>query len=359
MISYKLAQEIVSQTMLRLHHNINVMNLDGTIIASGDATRIEDYHPASHEVIKTKKPVIIDEKNMNLYPNTKQGINMPIFFQEEIVCIIGITGKPSELQEIAQLIQLTAEVIINQALLESQFDWQRKIRVNIFNELIDGQEIKGVLKERIQKLPFPIAAPFTVIRIKAQHKMASHRTLTQYLEDYFQDKPVLYGHHYEDSYFILMLQKNLAEVELTVSSLYDYIKKHFHVQIGLGKTVEQVAFIPTSYKTASIALQEASQQTPIVFYNQIELKTLFDQHTTTQYGEQLLHNLSAKLIETLEVLFQSDLHLALAAETLQIHRHTLTYRLEKITSLTSLNPLHFQDAMKLQIALWFHQNKTA
>ena len=54
MITYKLAQEIVTQTMLRLHHNINVMNLDGTILASGDPSRVEHYHGATKEIVQTK-----------------------------------------------------------------------------------------------------------------------------------------------------------------------------------------------------------------------------------------------------------------------------------------------------------------
>lgn len=359
MITYKLAREIVTQTMLRLHHNINVINLDGTILASGDVSRIEHYHAATKKIIKTKKAVIIDESNMERYPNTKPGINLPIFFQDEIVCIIGITGDPKSLKEIAPLIQLTAEVIVNQALLESKFDWQRKMSMHIFNELVEGTEIKGILKERIQKLPFSLQPPFTVILIKSVHKSASHRTLTQYLEDFFHDQPILYGHDYDDLYYILTTHQVTTDVEKQMTSLYHYLKKHFDLQIGLGKTVEQLSELPLSNKTASISLQETTKDMPIVFFDQIEIKTLFDAENTMLFSNELLKPISPKLMQTLEVLFQQNLHLASTAEALQIHRHTLTYRLEKITMLTNLNPLSFHDAMKLQIALWFLKNKTA
>jgi carbohydrate diacid regulator len=41
----------------------------------------------------------------------------------------------------------------------------------------------------------------------------------------------------------------------------------------------------------------------------------------------------------------------LAAQTLHIHRHTLAYRLDKITRLTGLNPRQFEDAVQLYAAL--------
>lgn len=36
MLSIKLAEEIVKQTSMRLHYNINVIDLDGVILASGE-----------------------------------------------------------------------------------------------------------------------------------------------------------------------------------------------------------------------------------------------------------------------------------------------------------------------------------
>ena len=353
MITYKLAQEIVTQTMLRLHHNINVMNLDGTILASGDPSRVEHYHAATKEIVQTQKPVYIYAEDIERYPNTKPGINLPIFFQNEIVCTIGITGNPSEIEEIAKLVQLTAEVIVNQALLESQSEWQRKMSVHIFFELIEGSEVKGILKERIQKLPFELNRPFVVSIIRAKHKSSSHRTLIQYLEDYFHEQPVLYGHYQLDEYYVLSTNTNEIALSKMMNSLYSYLKKQFDIRIGVGKAVEELKNIPTSYQAALAAVNEVDTQNELTFFEEIALKSLFNKEDIQVFSEDLLKPLNNKLLETLAELFKHNLHLNMTADALQIHRHTLTYRIERIRDLCQLDPLKFEDAIKLQIAMWF------
>ncbi len=353
MITYKLAQEIVTQTMLRLHHNINVMNLDGTILASGDPSRVEHYHGATKEIIQTKKPVYIYAEDIKRYPNTKPGINLPIFFQGEIVCTIGITGNPGEIEGIAYLVQLTAEVIVNQALLESQSEWQRKMSVHIFFELIEGSEVKGILKERIQKLPFELKEPFAVSIIRAKHKTSSHRTLIQYLEDYFHEQPILYGHYQLNEYYILSTNTNDAALHKMMKSLYTYLKKQFAIRIGVGKVVDEMSAITKSYQTAITAVNEVDTVSELTFFEEIAIKSLFNKEEIQAFSKDLLKPLNKKLLETLAELFKQNLHLNMTANALQIHRHTLTYRIEKIRELCQLDPLIFEDAIKLQIALWF------
>ena len=53
MLSIKLAEEIVAQTMLRLHHNINVISPDGVVLASGDKERIDLIHEGAIAVSYT------------------------------------------------------------------------------------------------------------------------------------------------------------------------------------------------------------------------------------------------------------------------------------------------------------------
>lgn len=357
MITYKLAQQIVDQTMLRLQHNINVISLDGTIIASGDLSRVENIHAATEEVLKTRQPVYIYEHMKNKYPHAKPGINLPIFFQQEIVCIVGITGNPEEIEDIAKLVQLTTEVIVNQALVESRSEWQRKMSVHIFFELIEGAEVKGILKERIQKLPFELKPPFAVTLIRAKHKKTSHRTLIQYLEDYFYDQPILYGHYQIDEYYILTTNTNNQALSSLIKSLHNYLSKQFSIKIGVGKNVMAIDSIKKSYSTAKLAVEYQTSLNDFTFYEDIAIKTMFQQEDIAEYSNEITTHLNDKLKETLTHLFQNNLQLKSTAEKLEIHRHTLTYRIEKIYALTGLNPLIFEDAIKLQIALWFDKSQ--
>jgi PAS domain S-box-containing protein len=58
-----------------------------------------------------------------------------------------------------------------------------------------------------------------------------------------------------------------------------------------------------------------------------------------------------ELLETLDVFLNSNLSPSVASKRLSVHRHTLTYRLRKITRLTRLDPQKFKDAAHLHAAL--------
>jgi carbohydrate diacid regulator len=51
------------------------------------------------------------------------------------------------------------------------------------------------------------------------------------------------------------------------------------------------------------------------------------------------------------VFFAEDCCNAPTAGRLAIHRNTLSYRLDKITSLTGLDPRHFDHAVQIRLAL--------
>lgn len=58
-----------------------------------------------------------------------------------------------------------------------------------------------------------------------------------------------------------------------------------------------------------------------------------------------------ELIDTLQVFFDQDCYPSSTAARLSIHRNTLSYRLDKIASLTGLNPRRFDDAVQIRLAL--------
>lgn len=58
-----------------------------------------------------------------------------------------------------------------------------------------------------------------------------------------------------------------------------------------------------------------------------------------------------ELLKTLSVFFAHDLSPGETAAALAIHRNTLRYRLDKITSLTGLDPRRFDDAVQIRAAL--------
>lgn len=78
-----------------------------------------------------------------------------------------------------------------------------------------------------------------------------------------------------------------------------------------------------------------------------------DEQTKIDLAKHLLSPLThaPELIETLTVFFAQNCVPSDTAAALSIHRNTLSYRLDKITALTGLNPRNFDDAVQVRLAL--------
>ncbi|CAM5208096.1 CdaR family transcriptional regulator OS=Ureibacillus acetophenoni OX=614649 GN=SAMN05877842_11473 PE=3 SV=1 [Ureibacillus acetophenoni] len=351
MLSIKLAEEIVQQTMMRLHHNINVISIDGVILASGDKERIDSIHEGAIQVAQTGMPLLIDEDSSKQFYNCKPGINLPIKFHEKIIGVIGITGNPNELMEIANLVQLTTEMMVHQVLTESKSEWQRKNGEFIFKALIDHVPIDSAMNERIQKLPFPLVGPFQIILIK-QMRDTSSNTLFLHLENILYKQPALYGQVQLNEYYLFLCGSALTNSKEYIQQITKYQKK-YEIYMGVGPIVNNLEELPYAYNGAKTALDFSKVSQPITYFEEVELYTIFQNNKSYEINKFLkkIDGLNDKLIHTLQTFFESNLQLTICADKLEIHRHTLTYRLNKVYEITGYNPQIFQDAFVLKLAL--------
>lgn len=345
MLSIKLAEQIVLQTKEKLHHNINVISTDGVILASRDQDRIDCIHEGALEVIKSGKPVYIDEATAKQLQNSKPGVNLPIHFHEQLIGVIGITGEPESLREIGSLVQLTTEMIVHQVLSESQSEWQRKNGDFIFKALIDHSPIDADMMERIQKLPFLMKGPYQIILLKPTIEM--HHQLSLQLENLLYRQASLFGQTDLHEYYIF-----LCGEQMQIMPQLQKLQQKFQLSIGVGPIVHELEQLPFAYTSTKTSLVYSTSNR-ITYFQDIEIHTVFKNKSTIAVEKfaTKLAQLSDKLLQTLEVFFDCNLQLNACANAMQIHRHTLKYRLNQITELTGYNPLNFEDAFTLKVAL--------
>lgn len=345
MLSIKLAEEIVHQTMMRLHHNINVISTDGVILASGDKERIDSIHEGAIQVVKTGMPLLIDDPLSKDFYHCKPGINLPIKFHEKIIGVIGITGNPHDLQEIASLVQLTTEMIVHQVLTESKSEWQRKNGDLIFKALIDHAPIDEAFKERIEKLSFPLEGPFQILLVKQKGDASA---LPLHLENILYRQQALFGQIDLGEYYLFLCGRSVKHAKETIQQLAK-LQKKFEISIGVGPVVDELEVLPYAFNGAKTALSFGQT----TYFEDVEIYTLFKNRSSEEVTRFLtkIHGLTDKLTVTLLTFFECNLQLNICAEKLGIHRHTLTYRLNKVYKLTGYNPQYFEDAFVLKLAL--------
>lgn len=131
------------------------------------------------------------------------------------------------------------------------------------------------------------------------------------------------------------------------------------ISVGIGRYHPGVTGLARSYQDARAALSLGRH-----FHGQNQVHCLdglgvaafvgvSDERTKVDLATYLLSPLDhePELLETLEVFFNENCLPSASAQRLLIHRNTLGYRLDKITSLTGLDPRRFDDAVQIRLAL--------
>ena len=346
----KLAQDFVEATSLLVgQRTINIMDQKGIIIASTEKHRIGDFHQGAAEVLETGKPVLIKKEDLPRYPGTKEGYNMPIFLNDEIIGVVGIFGCEEEVQSIANLLR----VYVTQSFSQFQMTQKQNLEAELRNQLLrlllfGGESQKEMIAKLCGMLNLQLEYP---IRIVLLYERARERNM-KHLLDYSQLiqnliwKNVLdrrrdvFGIQNAD-YVILLgggespemqkrLDKLLHEIEAediwnaAVSSpcrnLEEILAGMREVSVlknrkgGVIQNLEEHS-CRMQYLLGSMTVQEGARTAARM------LRRLKEQH-----GE----NQAEQLLRTARVYYECGGSVARAAEQLNLHKNTLLYRMKQL-----------------------------
>jgi carbohydrate diacid regulator len=131
------------------------------------------------------------------------------------------------------------------------------------------------------------------------------------------------------------------------------------ITIGIGRYHPGIRGLAHSYQDARAALSIGVQYegpNRVHCLDRLGIASFVgvaDDRTKLDLSAHLLSPLdhAPELLETLDVFFDENCAPSTTAARLAIHRNTLRYRLDKITSLTGLDPRVFDDAVQIRLAL--------
>ncbi|MCR5249771.1 MAG: helix-turn-helix domain-containing protein [Lachnospiraceae bacterium] len=134
------------------------------------------------------------------------------------------------------------------------------------------------------------------------------------------------------------------------------------VRIAYGKPAEGWSGLRASYLQAQTAMQVMESfhsECLVMSYASLGLGGLMlglDREVCARYlrecfGESMRSRLDEEELRTVNCFFEHDLSFSETARDLFLHRNTLVYRLEKIQKKTGMDIRHFEDAVRLRMAL--------
>ncbi|MGL5503870.1 MAG: sugar diacid recognition domain-containing protein, partial [Aeromonas veronii] len=157
-----LARQIVARAMKILSFSVNVMDEHGLIIASGNPERIHQRHEGAVLALTENRVVEISEATALQLKGVRPGINLPISYQGELIGVIGISGDPEEVRAYAELVRMTAELILEQAALTEQLQWDKRHKEELVLQLIRGEGRVDQLQQAARFLGLELAQPRVV-----------------------------------------------------------------------------------------------------------------------------------------------------------------------------------------------------
>jgi carbohydrate diacid regulator len=351
MLTHELANEIVTRTMDIVPCNVNIMNAEGAVIASGEKKRLFNIHSIAVNVLRTGKSISINP-NGDCPPGTKPGINLPIRFQGKSVGVIGITGNPLEVAPYAELVQMAAELLVNQAYLSEQLRQNERIAYQLLRALVVGEvDDERAFTERLQATGLDsLFLPLRVWALSKAHGQTFPKELGHFFQYEERGEPFFFETRPEEKRFESFLQKNNCVLIATA-----------------GPVAHSFGTVASSCNLARAALslykEDDFSEKRLLYFEETMLEGLafeWKKSGTIQpflalLSPLLASNQSAELMETIKQYFIYNGDIGKIASRQFVHRNTVHHRLNKIKALTGKNPKVIRDLTDLYIACVLYQ----
>lgn len=377
-ITTELALPIVSQLMSVMDFNVNIMDEQGIIVASGQSDRIGQQHEGALQVLSTQTQQLIGEEECRSLPGSKPGVNLPIEFQDNVVGVVGITGDPAEVYKFGTIIKMNVEILLEQIHMNKQLHFRKMALEGFIMELIaphDLREKKLTMTARSLQIELNLERSVIVVEIdelKWSEETAGGDLLQgiqERKEQFLNGLKALVGFqtfyaYIEDGTFFIAVPTAEQLHKPAYSKIEQYLKKlGYRYYIGVGQPRKGLAGYKASYNEARCCIRlsrkfaQEPKATCIDDWGIIPYLDTIPQPTQKEFMQKYKWSgqLNEDYKQTLRTFMDCNLDVKETAALLHVHRNTLFYRLDKISQLLHMDYRKFNDLVKIKMLLTFEQ----
>ena len=356
-ITHQLAQDIVDRAMTILPHNVNVMDSQGLILGSGEKKRINTRHEGAQLVLANHRTVEIDEQAAENLKGVQPGINLPLMHDNELVGVLGISGDPKSLRIYAELVRMTAEMLVDQNHMQSDRTWRKQRCSDVIaallgeagasQRLIDEAHQLG-LKPGLERIPCLIEAGSGSSVSSMQHWLSEQYTDSWSVEQ--SSDIVLWccptSYEVDPLRLIARLERYGWNVERIA---YGIPAANVHeLRRGCHRIAELLNY-GRSFKPQIKNLSLAKYRLHAFLWGCREESAV--QELLEPLVEIQARDGNGQLLRTLKSWCLNDGHPQLCADELGIHRNSLRYRLDRIAEVRGKDVGRLSDVVELYLGL--------
>ncbi len=377
-IETRLAQEIVERTMRIIPFNVNVMDVRGIIIGSGEASRIGDLHAGAQLAIAQQRTVEIDSATTRNLPGVKPGVNLPLTVRGTICGVVGLTGDPDAVRQFGELVRVTAEMILEQAQLIGELQREKRYREEFVFHLVKQENTsRADLEAWAVRLGVDFLSPRAVVVLDlTDETLRPDLALIELQRCQLRlavQQPEILTAAISPRELVILEAFDLIGSRVPGSALArqrllaldSIVRKEPGTPsaLSMGVALKGVEGVALSYQSARKTFRVGQLRNPennLFSFYELSLPVLLSGLDSGWQAEQLrrpLQRLDASgkhkslLRRTIDAWFAHNGHPVATAKALHIHRNTLDYRLRQIGELTGLDLANTDDRLLLYVAL--------
>lgn len=375
-ISNRDSQKIVNRLIKILGKNINMMNKDGLIIASGDSDRINTFHEVARIAAVDMREVIVTKKDVKKYKGCKTGVNLPLYYNGEVIGVVGITGDPKEVKGYGLIVKELVELMIQENERQKMELFQSRAKRSFVKELIkkhDNIDL-NLLEHRAKLVDFNLHKERNVI-------VMSINDFSQYIIDNKLDEVMVQelkenitnvisgiicsediAFNFKEQIFVLIKGKE-ENIYSYCNNIYKILLDEFGISmcIGIGGECKAVENYAQSYLQACRVMEigkRVNKTKNIYFINDYKLQLLLESIREEDKKEFLngvdkiiLNKKNAEIINTIKIYFENGMNINRTAEKLYVHRNTVIYRVNKAKEIFNMDISNPYECMIIYLSI--------
>ncbi|AUD64602.1 hypothetical protein BK011_02490 [Tenericutes bacterium MZ-XQ] len=366
-ISKRQADEIIKNLKSVINEDINFISPSGTIISSSDESRVGDFHEGAVKVAQTKQPLIISSDYD--YLGAKKGINLPVFYDQNLIAIVGITGEAGAIIQFSNVIVKMSEILIKENFLNVQKQFKRENNRVIMELVTKGKFNPEIFKIKMDELGLDASKYAYFLIAELSNFDMQNIELSNMIYNSIEKRihiDAILGRS-ESKFMLLSEIQDYESLKNKFLEIKNYVEQKYRVKmtVGISEKINGLNGFYQAYKQADMVVEIDSHKDSglIKQFDGSSLEFLFQSlasQSNKEFSKRVLEHLSEEEISEISEIIQNYIahngSINAVSEALYIHKNTVQYRLNKIFTMTGYNPRQLKDLISLYIALELQKN---
>lgn len=372
-IDEKIAKRLLKKIMDNINYevNINIMNEYGEIIASGDEKRIGKIHLGALDVIKNATSMEYFDYIDNDIESSKPGVNIPLFINNEIIGVVGVTGNPKEIKLIANMVKMITEILIER---EIDIDKQilKQTTLNNYIYKIISKECNNYISSiniwaENNNYSFNIDRNVCLVKIENNGKYDMYK-ISEYIINKLQNIKYFYKQdiitYIGNKQFIIIKsfdsKEKIQDKKKIINCFFKSLRKEVKIDIDFsamcGCIVNNLEDIHNSFEQANFLFNYITHTNNNIYFIEdyiLEYIILNEGYfSSSKILKNTLNIINKNLAfkETIITMSNCDMNINKTCEKLSMHRNTILYRMKKMKEILGLDPINnHMDRIKFYI----------